>query len=269
MRKGDIGAPVSQLQRQLAAAGIKLTPDGLFGNATEAALKAFQQRAGLVADGIAGPKTIAALITRERNPLHLSERDLEKVADRLGVPVAALKAVNEIESAGRGFLDDSRPVILYERHVVCRLLEERGIDPEPLAARYPALINRQRGGYAGGAAEWSRLASARQILAEHPGLPEQACSWGQYQIMGYHWERLGYASIDAFVAAMQAGEAQQLDAFARYLEADPELLKALKGKKWAAFAKAYNGPAYRDNLYDVRLARAYERHSAEPAEAVA
>lgn len=263
MRKGDIGAPVSQLQRQLIAAGFKLAPDGLFDDATEAALIAFQRRAGLVADGIAGPKTLAALITRERNPQHLAERDLQQAADRLGVPVAAIKAVNEVETAGRGYLDDGRPVILYERHIVCRLLEERGIDPAPLAARYPALINRQRGGYAGGAAEWSRLASARQVLADQPGLPEQACSWGQYQIMGYHWQRLGYDSIDAFVAAMQAGEAQQLDAFTRFIEADPELLKALKGKKWAAFAKAYNGPAYRENLYDAKLARAYDRHAAE------
>lgn len=263
MRKGDIGAPVTQLQRQLAAAGFKLTPDGVFGDDTEAALIAFQRRAGLVADGIAGPKTIAALITRERNPKHLSERDLNMVADRLGVPVAAIKAVNEVETAGRGFLDDGRPVILYERHVVCRLLEERGIDPAPLAARYPAIINRQRGGYAGGAAEWSRLASARQILADYPGLPEQACSWGQYQIMGYHWQRLGYASSEEFVAAVQAGEAQQLEAFARFIEADPALLKALKGCKWETFAKAYNGPAYRENLYDVKLARAFERHSAD------
>lgn len=263
MRKGDIGAPVTQLQRQLVDAGFKLTPDGVFGDATEAALIAFQRRAGLVADGIAGAKTIAALISRERNPKHLAERDLEQAADRLGVPVAAIKAVNEVETAGRGFLDDGRPVILYERHVLYRLLDERGIDPAPLAARYPNVINPQRGGYAGGVAEWSRLASARQILPGHPGLPEQACSWGQYQIMGFHWQRLGYGSIEAFVSCMASGEAAQLDAFVAFIEADPGLLKALKARKWDAFAKAYNGPAYRANLYDVKLARAFERHAAE------
>lgn len=264
MRKGDIGAPVTQLQRQLVAAGIKLTPDGVFGDATEAALKAFQQRAGLVADGIAGPKTIAALISRDRNPKFLGEKDLARAAERLGVPVAAIKAVNEVESRGRGYLDDGRPVILYERHIAYRRIAERGGNADALVERYPTLINPQRGGYAGGAAEWSRLASARQITPAFPGIAEEACSWGQFQIMGYHWESLGYASIDEFVATMNASESQQLDAFARFIEADAALLKALKARKWDAFAKAYNGPAYRENLYDVKLARAFERHASEP-----
>ncbi|MNI97134.1 hypothetical protein D3C73_1557180 [compost metagenome] len=48
----------------------------------------------------------------------------------------------------------------------------------------------------------------------------------------------------------------------RFLEADPALLKALKAKKWAAFAKGYNGPDYQRNLYDIKLERAYKRHAA-------
>jgi hypothetical protein len=95
----------------------------------------------------------------------------------------------------------------------------------------------------------------------------QSCSWGQFQIMGYHWQRLGFADIDAFVSAMQSSEASQLAAFARFIETDPALLKALKARKWADFARLYNGPAYKANLYDTKLARAYERYSptAEPA----
>ncbi|MCR8935678.1 N-acetylmuramidase domain-containing protein [Pseudomonas sp. A4] len=38
------------------------------------------------------------------------------------------------------------------------------------------------------------------------------------------------------------------------------LHKALKGRKWAEFAKLYNGPDYQRNLYDIKLQRAYERH---------
>ena len=40
------------------------------------------------------------------------------------------------------------------------------------------------------------------------------------------------------------------------------LLKALQSRKWADFARLYNGPAYKENLYDVKLARAYEQLSA-------
>lgn len=263
MRKDAIGLNVKELQRLLIDAGFKVEADGWFGPATEAAVIAFQRRAGLVADGIAGPKTVAALANREKDSRLLSGQNLSMAADRLGVPIAAMMAVNEVESAGAGFLLDGRPKILYERHVAYRLLGETGMDiaeADALAVRYPNLINPARGGYAGGPAEWSRLTQAKRITP--PAIAYAACSWGQYQIMGYHWQRLGYASIDAFVAAMKSGEAAHLDAFVRYIEADPALLKAIKAKKWADVARLYNGPAYKENLYDIKLARAYDRYAA-------
>lgn len=267
MRKGDIGTPVTQLQRQLIAAGFKLTADGWFGDATETAVKALQLRAGLVADGIVGAKTLAILSSRDRDPRLLAEADLVKAADRLGVHLAAIKAVNEVESRGRGFLDDGRPVILYERHVAYRLAAEAELAPEVFWPNSPNVLNPQRGGYAGGAAEWSRLATALQVLPAE--VAYGACSWGQFQIMGYHWHTLGYDSIEAFIAAMKKSEADQLEAFCRFIESEPALLKALKARKWADFARLYNGPAYKENLYDVKLSRAYERHSPAPDAAAA
>lgn len=260
LHKGSTGREVTQLQRALIDAGFKLSADGWFGETTEAALIAFQRRAGLVADGIAGPKTITALANRDRDPRLLSEADLERAAERLGVPVAAIKAVNTVESRGHGFAADGHPVILYERHVAYRLLSESGYaDMERAAQRYPNLISKSRGGYAGGTSEWSRLTTARQVMDIN--VADGACSWGQFQIMGYHWQRLGYDSIQHFVAAMSASEADQLDAFCRFIEAEPALLKALKARKWADFARLYNGPAYKENLYDTKLARAFERYS--------
>lgn len=269
MRKNDTGTDVSQLQRLLGTVGLKLTVDGWYGDATEAAVIAFQRRVGLVADGVAGPKTLAALQGGAVARGHLRQADLDQAADYLGVPVAAIMAVNAVESRGLGHLDDGRPVILLERHQLYRLLNEAGADADALSIRYPALINPKRGGYAGGAAEWQRLTSARQITADHPYLADQACSWGAFQIMGYHWQALGYESAAAFVVAMHGGEAAHLDAFVRFIESDPALLKALKGRKWADFARIYNGPVYKDNLYDVKLARAFEKYSAAPEEMAA
>ena len=268
MREGSVGDQVKLLQVKLRDAGFTIPADGWFGPATETALVAFQKRAGLVADGIAGPKTLQALTSRDRNPHHLSEQDLEKAAARLGIPLAAIKAINTVDSSGAGFNHAGRPVILYERHVAYRLLGETGMDiaeVDSLAARYPNLINPARGGYVGGMAEWSRLTSACQVIDR--SIAYAACSWGQYQIMGYHWQRLGYASIDAFVMAMYTGEAAHLEAFVRYIEAEPALHKAIKAKKWAEVARLYNGPGYKANLYDIKLARAYERYAAVPATA--
>lgn len=256
MRKGDLGAAVANLQRRLNTDGARLDINAVFDEATEAALIAWQRTHGLVADGIAGPKTIAVLTGQDNGKL-LQERDLIAAAARLCVELAAIKAVNAVESRGHGFLDDGRPVILYERHVAYRLADEDDLHPEIFWQKTPNILNPKRGGYAGGSAEWSRLAQAAQILPL--SIVHAACSWGQFQVMGYHWEALGYESIDAFVAAMNRNEAAHLDAFVRFIEADADLHKALKARKWPAFARLYNGPAYKENLYDAKLARAYER----------
>ena len=57
LRKGSKGEMVKKLQ---AALGIGA--DGDFGQGTENALKKWQDRNGLVADGVAGPKTLAKLL---------------------------------------------------------------------------------------------------------------------------------------------------------------------------------------------------------------
>ena len=64
LRRGGRGTRVSDLQRMLTAAGHPVTADGQFGAATEAAVIAFQRRAGLATDGVAGPATVSALKAR-------------------------------------------------------------------------------------------------------------------------------------------------------------------------------------------------------------
>ncbi len=65
---GSTGADVVTLQKYLSVAGHSLTADGMFGNLTLSAVKAFQAKAGLVADGIVGPVTNKALFGVEGTP---------------------------------------------------------------------------------------------------------------------------------------------------------------------------------------------------------
>ncbi|PJI93400.1 peptidoglycan-binding protein [Luteimicrobium subarcticum] len=61
---GSVGSAVEALQRGLDAAFpayAKLVVDGRFGKGTAAAVKEFQRRSGLTADGVVGPATRAAL----------------------------------------------------------------------------------------------------------------------------------------------------------------------------------------------------------------
>jgi peptidoglycan hydrolase-like protein with peptidoglycan-binding domain len=66
VRQGDQEHPVKTLQYLLRARGHTLTADGIFGPATDAAVRAFQQQKGLAADGIVGPATWPALIITVR-----------------------------------------------------------------------------------------------------------------------------------------------------------------------------------------------------------
>ncbi|WP_095159188.1 N-acetylmuramidase family protein [Pseudomonas sp. Irchel 3E13] len=266
LRHGDRSQAVRDLQRKLNSQGAKLVDDGHFGDETEKALAAYQRRVGLVDDGVAGPKTLASL-SGANCQLLLKGADLAKAAQRLGVPVAAVYALNEVESKGRGFLDNGKPVILFERHIMYRQLQvahgaevdqgELQKRADHLAGQFPALVNPKPGGYSGGTAEHQRMASARQ-LDETAAL--ESASWGAFQVMGFWWQRLGYASVQDFVAAMSHSEADQLEAFVRFIETEPALHKALKALKWATVASLYNGPDYKRNLYDVKLQRAFERY---------
>ena len=61
-RRGSTGSTVREIQTRLKNWGYYSgTVDGIYGSRTEAAVKKFQQKNGLTADGIAGPATLSAL----------------------------------------------------------------------------------------------------------------------------------------------------------------------------------------------------------------
>ena len=62
LKKGSTGTQVQRLQKCLnKIMGLKLTVDGIFGNATLEAVKKFQKKYGLEIDGIVGSKTRAKI----------------------------------------------------------------------------------------------------------------------------------------------------------------------------------------------------------------
>ena len=62
VQNGSQGHPLRTLQFLLRARGHNLTVDGMFGPATEAAVKAFQTSKGMTADGIMNSPTWSTLI---------------------------------------------------------------------------------------------------------------------------------------------------------------------------------------------------------------
>ena len=66
VQNGSQGHPIRTLQLLLRAHGHNLTVDGMFGPATEAAVKAFQTSKGMTADGIMNSPTWSTLIIQVR-----------------------------------------------------------------------------------------------------------------------------------------------------------------------------------------------------------
>jgi hypothetical protein len=187
----------------------------------------------------------------------LSSSDIRKAAEFIGIEPCAVRAVVDTESAGSGFLPDGRVKILFEGHVFWKELAKRGIDPTPLAAKYPNIVYPRfdKSQYKGGVAEWGRLNFASQIN-EDAALCSISC--GLFQIMGFNYRACGFDTVRAFIDAQQESEANQLDAFCTFMLSQG-LVSFLVGKDWTGFAKRYNGPVYAENQYDTKLKRAYER----------
>jgi hypothetical protein len=179
----------------------------------------------------------------------LTEEDYIAAADKLGVEVAIIKAVAEVESKGKGFLDTGEPVILFERH------KFHTFTGGLFDKSHPNISNKKPGGYGKVSDQHKRLQEAASLDRD---AALRSASWGKFQIMGFNWAALGYESVQDFVNAMYISEAEHLDAFLRFITVN-NLLQYLKDKNWAKFARGYNGKDYKINDYDGKLARAYKK----------
>lgn len=190
----------------------------------------------------------------------LTAADFASAATTLRVPVAAIRAFAEVESRGAGFLPDDRPVILFERHIFRRQLLAAGVSGPTVAEleqSRPDICNKSPGGYGASSKEWDRLDAAVKL---YRAAALESASYGAFQVMGFNWKRLGYASVQEFVNAMFKSAAAQLDSFVRFINTDAQLLKALREQDWPTCAKLYNGSNYAINRYDTKLAAAFARY---------
>jgi len=188
----------------------------------------------------------------------LKESDLQEAAKDLRIDLACIKAVIEVESSGGGFLSNGKAKILFEGHVFWRQLLKRGIAPERFASNNRNILYNKwtRSHYLSGWAEYRRLQKAKLI---HKEAALESASWGMFQIMGFNYRLAGYKSVEQFVQSMERSEKGQLEGFINFIK-NKGLVKKLQRRDWAGFAKSYNGPGYKKNKYDTKLANAYRRH---------
>lgn len=191
----------------------------------------------------------------------LTEEAIREAANNLGVDVACVKAVAEVESLGNGFNSTGMVKILFERHKFYKFIAQKYGTPKAnqLAAMHPDICSPKAGGYTSSTAtEHKRLDKAIAIDRE---CAMKSASWGRFQVMGFNYAAAGFSNVEDFCVAMWKSEDEHLRAFVNFIKANPNMHQHLRNRNWAGFANAYNGPAYAQNKYDTKLAAAYRKYS--------
>lgn len=189
------------------------------------------------------------------SPRELSDADFAAAATRLGCDPAAIKAVWEVEAAGRHFLSDGSVVRRFEPHHFPRQhWESIGFVPRAAEAPWRASLRLST------EAMFQRAAAIDQAAAL------VASSWGAPQIMGFNAEASGFATAGEMVSHMATSAAAQLGAFVQLVEGWG-LDAALRAQDWTTFAARYNGSG-QVPVYAARIEAAFRRHSGGPSPVV-
>lgn len=200
---------------------------------------------------IPGPVVLPGPAVREG----LTDQDFADAAQLLRCDVAAIRAVDEVESNGKGFGPNGRPIILFEPHVFSRLTGHKfdsthgGVSYAKWGAKPYKKTQAER---------WDQLLYAAKL---DEAAAYKSASYGRYQILGLNHAACAFPTVGEFVDAMKRSERDHLQAFCQFVlfnHIDDEL----REHRWEDFSRRYNGPSYAKHGYHLRLAAAHARHQA-------
>src|SRR5690554_1231080 len=278
LKYGHQRKAVGKLQSMLVELGYNISVSEYFSRETETAVKDFQRKNNFQVDGIVFTETWTGLFAaiRELRKTKLSAQsdfttqrklspgDIASFAHRYDLEEAVIKAVIDVESNGNGFYDSGRPIILFEGHIFWRQLALRNYNPADMTTGFDNVLypSWDLTHYSKGEKEWDRLIKATSLhyAADAVVAAYASASYGLFPIMGFNYGACGYNDVIYFVTDMRESEGKQLQAFGQFLKTN-NLIPLLKNHQWADFARRYNGPGYKTNKYDTRLAAAYKKHA--------
>lgn len=194
-----------------------------------------------------------------------SDAAFRRVASRLRVELASIKAVSIVEAGTEGaFLITNEPTALYEAHIFSKLTNHKfdGYRMPGVALDWGILSRRKwhPGTYGPVSKQHERIAAAAKLDRD---AALQSASWGLFQIMGMNYKLAGYTSLQYFINAMYRSADDHLEAFANViLTMDQRLAPALREKNWPLFSSIYNGPGYKKTKHHIRMAWNYDQLTA-------
>lgn len=184
----------------------------------------------------------------------LEDLDLPRIGALIGVGEDEVHAFIDVETRGGGFDPQGRPKILFEPHVFYRNL--------PAGTKRDAAVKAGLACKSWGQIPYGKESEQYGKLQRATSIDEtaalKACSWGLGQVLGENHVAAGYETVQAMVADFTLDEDNHLEAAIRFIKANG-LDDELRRHDWAAFARGYNGPGYKKNAYDTKLAAAFKR----------
>ncbi len=181
----------------------------------------------------------------------LTDADFSRVAKRLGVEVAAIKAVVVIEAGEKmeGFWAPGVPVVNFDNSMYSRYRSKAKSQKGNPSEKVPSGLS----GYA--LKEWTQLVNARKTNVDGANM---GTFWGMFQIGGFNYKQCGCESVAEMVRLMSYSELEQLELFATFI-INSGMVDDLRKKNWAGFAKKYNGSSYAKRGYHTKMANAYAK----------
>lgn len=176
------------------------------------------------------------------------------VANMFGIEPYALLAFIEVETGGRGFDPVTGKIMIQFEPAWFR-------KKAPYAPSGKWNLNKVEVQ----SKEWPAFNDA---FTKNPDAAMQSTSIGLGQIMGFHYKRLGFATVGEMWDHAKESLYNQIWQIAKFIDTDPKLKQAIEDKDWFTIAKIYNGAGFRElakkygrEPYDISMKKAYQKYS--------
>lgn len=169
----------------------------------------------------------------------LPPQAFSEAAREIGCEQAAIRAIWDVEAAGKGYRRDG---------TLQRRFEPHHMPGSPMTWRDSLKMSERK-----------REAAFEAAYRRDQTAALEAASWGGPQIMGFNHKDAGFRSAHTMVQAMADRESEHLRAFISLVKSWG-IDSAIRAHDWQTFAVRYNGTGQPDT-YARKVEAAYRKHS--------
>lgn len=168
----------------------------------------------------------------------IENKEYLKLSLQFGISVSKVKAIDSVESNGEGFNPKTGKIKIqfepsYFKRISRLISGIWSLNKVDIQSK-----------------EWEAFNDA---FKKNPKAAMESTSIGRMQVMGEHWKRLGFKSVDEMWDFAKISEANQLYLGLMFIATDKSLFNAVQIWDTKEVAKRYNGKNYWIKGYDKKL----------------